>query len=206
MRFVGSVLLALLGVGIFPFNTRVLSTAPGLVLALVSAALLFFAYRAATHGRKRAQAPEDAGADPCKPSAGQPGAAAAESDFVILPTMPDITKSKPRSGYMVGERMLMFFENPDSIAKTQGGVDLPLKHRFAASVFNGVTKRMERLFTLETGFTSEVFFCAFERSGSHTNLGDGALLSNLRTFEAAVVNSVCTQHGVHSDAARAISL
>lgn len=49
MRIVGALVLALLALGIFPFDMRILATAPGLMFAAVSAALMFFAYRVVTH-------------------------------------------------------------------------------------------------------------------------------------------------------------
>lgn len=49
MRIVGALVLALLAIGIFPFNIRILATAPGLMFAVMSAALVFFAYRVVTH-------------------------------------------------------------------------------------------------------------------------------------------------------------
>jgi hypothetical protein len=49
MRIVGALFLALLAIGFFPFNLRILTTAPGLMLAAMSAALVFFAYRVLTH-------------------------------------------------------------------------------------------------------------------------------------------------------------
>lgn len=39
----------LLAIGFFPFNIRMLTTAPGLMLGALSAALVFFAYRVLTH-------------------------------------------------------------------------------------------------------------------------------------------------------------
>lgn len=52
MRFVGALLLVILGIGFFPFNARVLTTWPGLFLAALSVALVFFAYRLATSSKK----------------------------------------------------------------------------------------------------------------------------------------------------------
>lgn len=45
MRLIAAVLLALLAVGIFPLSVRILLTAPGLMFATMSVALLFIAYR-----------------------------------------------------------------------------------------------------------------------------------------------------------------
>lgn len=52
MRFIGALLLVILGIGFFPFNARVLTTWPGLFLAALSLALIFFAYRLATASKK----------------------------------------------------------------------------------------------------------------------------------------------------------
>lgn len=52
MRFFGALLLVILGIGFFPFNARVLATWPGLFLAALSVALIFFAYRLATSSKK----------------------------------------------------------------------------------------------------------------------------------------------------------
>jgi hypothetical protein len=52
MKYVAAAVLFILGVGIFPYKLRVLFTSGGLVLFALSAALLFFAYRIATHKSK----------------------------------------------------------------------------------------------------------------------------------------------------------
>ncbi len=206
MRFIGALLLAVLGIGIFPISTRTLFTPTGIAFAALSLALIFFAYRLATHKKK--SAPSEPSRGHSEGDAGKPTQQVPDevSDFVVTPSMPDITKSKPLSGYMLGTRMLMFFQEPQTVAKLPPGSALPLKYLFAASVFDSATRKMERLFTLETGFTSEVFLCAFERNGSHTNIGDGALLNNLRTFESAVLALVSKEWGVPVDHARPIPL
>ena len=126
--------------------------------------------------------------------------------WVLLPSLFVAAFVGDQCGYMLGTRMLMFFQEPQTVAKLPPGSALPLKYLFAASVFDSATRKMERLFTLETGFTSEVFLCAFERNGSHTNIGDGALLNNLRTFESAVLALVSKEWGVPVDQARPIPL
>jgi len=199
-RCSGAPLLLLLGIGIFPFNTRALFTGGGMLLAGMACALLFFAYRLATH---KAQVPRVPGAEP----AGQqqdPTAVASSptSEFVLSPSTPDVTKCKPLSGFMIGSRMIMFFKDPRPIGATQAGIDLPLRYLFAASVFNGTSRQMERVYTVETGFTPEAFFCAFERSGTHVNLGSGAPVANQQSFESAVLKLLCEEHGVSRHDAR----
>jgi hypothetical protein len=53
MRIVAALVLALVGLGVFPFYARTLSTGD-LILAAISVALFFFAYRVATHKKKNA--------------------------------------------------------------------------------------------------------------------------------------------------------
>jgi uncharacterized membrane protein len=56
MRILGTILLILLGLGVFPFNMRTLFTGPGIMLASISLVLWVIAYRLAT--KKKAQQPE----------------------------------------------------------------------------------------------------------------------------------------------------
>jgi len=138
--------------------------------------------------------------------ASAPAADPEGSDFAITPAMPDITRSKPVSGFMVGTQFLMFYEAPQPVAKRHAGISLPLTYLYAASVFDSTTRKMVRLFTLETGFTDDIFLCMFDRTGAHANLGEGAPLANLPTFEAAVVNLVCKTTGTLPQAARRVAI
>lgn len=52
MKTAGAIAIALLGLGIFPFNTRALLTMPGLMFAAMSIACLVIAYRLATSKKK----------------------------------------------------------------------------------------------------------------------------------------------------------
>ena len=52
MKKIAAFIIALLGMAIFPFNSRILLTDVGLLFAGMSAALMFLAYRLATHSKK----------------------------------------------------------------------------------------------------------------------------------------------------------
>ena len=52
MKILAALVLVFLGVITFPFDPRILFSAPGLFLATIGLAFWFFAYRVATHKRK----------------------------------------------------------------------------------------------------------------------------------------------------------
>ncbi len=99
------------------------------------------------------------------------------------------------SGFKVGRLLVLFFESPEPIAKFE---DIPLKYLFAATVYDSVGEKMIRVFTVETGVTPGVFFCAFEPTGEHKNIGPGEVMTRLRGFEDAVLRVVCRMADVKS--------
>lgn len=50
MRYLAACVLFFLGVGVFPFNLRVISSPAGLMFLSLSCVLIFFSYRVAVHG------------------------------------------------------------------------------------------------------------------------------------------------------------
>lgn len=118
-----------------------------------------------------------------------------DEDFQVSPMMPDYFRRKPISGYLVDKVMVLFFEAPEPIANEGMAGDIPIKYLYAATAFDSASKRMTRIFTLETGLTPDVFFCAFERTGAHTNIGSGEGMKRLSSFENAVLGIVCKETG-----------
>ena len=116
-------------------------------------------------------------------------------EFEMTPMTPDCFKRKPVSGYLVGKVMVLFFEAPEPLAKADLPVGLPMKYLFAATVYDSAAEKMTRIFTLETGMTPDVFFCAFERTGAHTNIGPGGGMMRLSGFENSVLSIVCKETG-----------
>ena len=219
MRLVGAAVLALLAIGTFPFNSRVLSTSPGLFLAALSAALLFFAYKVVAHPKAAAMVDterpgiptsrvfaEDSQAKAVVLSALAPPLPAPDSPskFVVLPSMPDITKAREVSAFVVGERFVTVYDDLKTVSELRDGVHIPLRHIFAASVYRTAIQQMERLFTLEAGEDGTIRFCIFERDGAHAQIGEGGPLLELAVFESAVVNLVCKMSGIPAEAVRKV--
>jgi hypothetical protein len=135
-----------------------------------------------------------------------PASQATEAPFNVTPSMPDLKGTKPASCIQIGDLYLVFFAGPQSRAKRDLGIDIPIAYMLAAALYDRGTRRLLRVFTLESGLTATLFFCAFERTGGHTNLGDGSKLATLSAFEAAVVAEVCKSTGLSPTSAERLSV
>jgi hypothetical protein len=92
--------------------------------------------------------------------------------------------------------LVTIFERPIAIGRLPTGMEAPIKYLFAAAVFNGPAKVLEKILTLETSTPADAtFLCVFHRTGLHSNLGDGAHLTDHRAFGKAALKHVCEEHG-----------
>jgi hypothetical protein len=120
----------------------------------------------------------------------EPEASSSIPDFNLGPSMPHMASSTPVNDFMHGLSRIVVYKSPPSIFEAMTGEQGPINYLWAAAQFIPAKRRLVQIFTLESGMGQGTFFCAFDASGAHRNLGSGRGLEEQSAFESAVRGSV----------------
>ena len=120
-------------------------------------------------------------------------------DFEFAPNMPDIMQSEPISAHKTDRYLMLLVQDVPSIGERMSGSKMPLRFLYAMAVIDATTNNQCMFVTLETGFTSDIFLCAFEASGAHSNLGDGSIYTERYAFESAAIDIICNSLNIDKD-------
>ena len=109
-----------------------------------------------------------------------------EEEISISPNMPDITKCKPIKWFKLGDYSAVLVANVPNVA----GIPAPFEYLLVAALISEKSSLPLYYVTAEKGFSKQVFLCAFDRHGNHSNYGSDGNWSDIRAFATAALSLI----------------